>query len=199
MDDRRYWQKRHQTIGDLRVVGCANKSAAENAAEYTRAGARFLELVTIDLPHAARRTVLDIGYGLGHYARLCKTAGFEEYVGVDFAAPPGPDLGPRYTYQQADAGALLTLGRRFDLVIAIDVLFHLTDDRRFNTALDNIRTHTRPGGIVYATGRFQEARTASHVVHRGLERFTGLGELIAVESWRDTSIARIRTQAHGPQ
>ena len=197
--DANYWQKRYASIKDLRVVGHAGKTTEANEREYASAGARFLELVAGDvapLPSGAA-SVLDIGYGLGHYARLCRLAGFHSYVGLDLAAPPGPSLGPDYTYRKADIGAPLELGRKFDLVLLIDVLFHVTDDARFAQTLSNVARHA--AGMVYVTGLFRDdVKTAPHVVHRSLDRIRralGDAELVDMEPWRDTQIARLRLGA----
>lgn len=199
MRDANYWRDRYASIKDLRVVGHAGKTTEVNQREYTSAGKRFLELVARDVAPArsTAASVLDIGYGLGHYARLCHLAGFHSYVGLDLAAPPGPSLGPGYTYRKADIGVPLHLGQRFDLVLLIDVLFHVTDDARFGQTLANVAKHA--AGMVYVTGLFRDdVKTAPHVVHRSLDRirrYLGDAELVDMEPWRDTQIARLRVRS----
>lgn len=189
MSDQKFWQNRFAGCVDIRTVGCRDQSAAQNEKEYAIAAELFKRCVEIDLPK--RSSVLDLGYGLGHYAKLCHALGFTDYVGIDFAAPQGPSLGPRYVYRQGDVGQRFDLGRKFDLVIAIDVLFHITDDRRFEKALDNIRRHA--SAVMYVTGIPHDRCIAAHVVHRDLDRFRGLGSLIEILPWRDTTIMRFRT------
>lgn len=195
MDDRRFWQDHLKRFPDIRAVTFGSKTVAENEAIFRRAAAQFRSYVDEDLPSAGSRgSALEIGYGLGHFTRVKKDLGFRECTAVDFAAPPGPLLGPRYTYLRRDAGERWDLGRRFDLVTAIDVLFHITDDARFETALDNIRLHAHAGGVVYVTGRMED-RTfpdAPQVVCRSLERFRRLGTLIRLEPWRNNAIACFR-------
>lgn len=189
MSDQKYWLKRFAGNVDIRTVGCRDRSAGQNEKDYATAADLFKRCVASDLPK--RSSILDLGYGLGHYAKLCHALGFTDYVGIDFAAPPGPPLGSSYVYRQGDVGQRFDLGRKFDLVIAIDVLFHITDDARFETALDNIRRHA--SGVMYVTGIPHDRRIAAHVVHRDVDRFQTLGELIAIEPWRDTSIMRFRS------
>lgn len=189
VSDQKYWHKRFAGNVDICTVGCRDRSAAQNEKEYKAAAELFKSCVASDLPK--RSSVLDLGYGLGHYAKLCHVLGFTDYVGIDFAAPPGPPLGPSYVYRQGDIGQRFDLGRKFDLVLAIDVLFHVTDSTRFETALDNIRRHA--SGVMYVTGIPKDRRIAAHVVHRDVDRFQRLGDLIAIAPWRDTSIMRFRS------
>lgn len=190
MSDQKFWQNRFSRGADIRTVGRCDQSVDQNETDYATAADRFRRFVETDLGNK-RGSVLDLGYGFGHYAKLCHELGFQEYVGVDFAAPHGPPLGSRYIYQQGDIGTSFDLGRSFDLVIAIDVLFHITDDLRFETALDNIHRHA--SGVVYVTGIPENKRIAAHVIHRDIDRFHRLGSLIAISDWRDTSIMRFKS------
>lgn len=191
MNDRKFWQHRFSGSVDIRTVSRRDQSVAQNETDYAAAAEQFKRFVEADLG-TRRDAVLDLGYGLGHYAKICHELGFKDYVGIDFAAPHGPPLGPRYNYQQDDIGEPFDLGRTFDLVIALDVLFHVTDDTRFETALDNIQKHA--ASIAYVTGVPEDRRIAPHVIHRDISRFQKLGRLIAVVPWRDTSIMRFKLQ-----
>lgn len=188
--DEKFWTNRYGKVKDIRVVGFLQKTPAQNEKEYAEAAKLFRSYVNADLPPAQRGSVLEIGYGLGHYSRLCKELGFRSYTGIDFAAPPGPDLGPTYTYQKGDAGVPFDLKRKFDLVMAIDVLFHITDEARFEQALQNLKRHAAK--VIYVTGRVKAQRIAAHVLHRDGKRFAKLGKLIAVSRWRDTAMSRYR-------
>lgn len=193
MNDRGYWKDRYKTVRDVRVVGHRSWSVADNERHYAALQKQFRVALDKDLPRVHRESVLELGYGLGHYARVCRDGGFRSYFGVDFAAPPGPDLAPvRFEYRQQDVGVAFDLGRRFDLVTAIDVLYHVTDEARFEVALDNIVRHA--SRFVYVTGLFRDVRPAPHVVHRPLARFSKLGVVIEVKPWRDTMLARFKVR-----
>jgi SAM-dependent methyltransferase len=74
--------------------------------------------------------VLDVGCGIGQYASL--TAG--EYVGVDLNRRYIEHArrrrgGERREFRLADAAELAAEGERFDLVLMVDFLHHLPDDR----------------------------------------------------------------------
>lgn len=192
MDDKNFWRDKYRTTTGLRTVGFANKSEQENAREYALGATRFIEYLNSDLPRPQRRTAMELGYGRGFYTKLLKTSGFTRYIGLDIAAPHGPPLGPGFEYRMGDAGVPLDLKEQFDLVMAIDVLFHITDEPRFENALSNLQRHVRPGGVIYVTGRTTDQKLAAHVVHRDLTRFKRLGKLIAVSPWRDTAFLRFR-------
>src|SRR5262245_49975449 len=73
--------------------------------------------------------MLDIGCGIGQYASL--TAG--DYVGVDlnrgFVEHARRRRGDeRHEFRCVDAAELVAEGERFDLVLMVDFLHHLTDD-----------------------------------------------------------------------
>ena len=192
--DHKFWKSRFAAEGlGIRTVGRHDRSVEQNKSDYAIAAECFKTYVKTDIVESDRKSALELGYGLGHYAKLCHSLGFVNYVGLDFAAPPGPPLGANYVYRQGDVGEHFDLGRTFDLVMAIDVLFHITDDLRFEVALENIRRHA--SGVIYVTGIPEDRRIAAHVVHRELDRFRSLGTLIGVSHWRDTSIMRFRVNS----
>ncbi len=60
---------------------------------------------------------------------------------------------------------------RFDLISAMDVLFHIVDDVRFGNALENLSRLLEPGGLLIfsETFRHREVLRVPHVVSRSLE------------------------------
>ena len=189
---RDYWLRRHRSVAGLRAVGCLDRSEADNQAEYAEAAAELGAALGRDVPDPAAAAVLDIGYGQGHYARLAAELGFATYVGLDFAAPPPSPPVPRsgYTFLNRDAcEPRLALARRFEVVLLIDVAFHVVAEQRFQALVDNVARHA--GRFVYVTGLFEDIALAKHVRHRPLDVWAGLGEVVDVRPWRDTRIATI--------
>ena len=79
---------------------------------------------------AGNPSVLDVGCGIGSYARI--TEG--RYVGVDLdeayiAYARKRHRRPNQSFECMDAGALEATNETFDLVLVIDLLHHLPDDR----------------------------------------------------------------------
>jgi SAM-dependent methyltransferase len=72
----------------------------------------------------------------------------------------------------------------FDLVTAIDVLYHLVDDRMFEAAIVNLASRVRPGGALLISDVFvpQDRQIAAHVKRRSLETYRrALGEEFSLQ------------------
>ncbi len=105
-------------------------------------------------------SILDVGCGSGRWVRYFmdryKPA---HYTGVDFAAASVDLLTRRYattdgrvTFAVSDITRPgLDLGRRFDLVNVMNVLFHIPEPDKFAAALANIAAHLAPGGVAVTT------------------------------------------------
>ena len=50
--------------------------------------------------------------------------------------------------EELDVSGGLELGDRFDIVNAVDVLFHVVDDKRWRRAVENLGHHLAPGGLL---------------------------------------------------
>jgi 2-polyprenyl-3-methyl-5-hydroxy-6-metoxy-1,4-benzoquinol methylase len=97
--------------------------------------------------------VLDLGCGIGRWSRQLARRG-AEVVGVDVAEAMLDEartrteregLSERIEYRAADLRTL-SLGRTFDLVLAVTVLQHILDDAGFARAAANVAQHLAPHG-----------------------------------------------------
>jgi SAM-dependent methyltransferase len=76
------------------------------------------------------RSVLDVGCGTGTWAAVCAEHGVEEVFGVDGDYVDRARLRiPRECFRAHDLREPLDLGRRFDLVISLEVGEHVPPDR----------------------------------------------------------------------
>jgi tRNA (mo5U34)-methyltransferase len=115
--------------------------------------ARFAEALPTDL---SGKSVLDIGCNAGYYALEMKRRGAAEVLGIDsderyldqarFAAAElgFDDVG----FERLSVYDVAALGRRFDLVIFMGVLYHL---RHPLLALDLIREHVAGDMLLFQT------------------------------------------------
>ncbi len=107
---------------------------------------RLLAKLTPGLPPGAR--VLDVGCGTGANGPVL-AAGGRTAIGLDFSTVPLGLDGTRGRGHAArvrgDAGRLPFADGAFDLVVALDVLEHLDDDRLAVTGLARV---LRPGGVL---------------------------------------------------
>jgi SAM-dependent methyltransferase len=72
------------------------------------------------------RSVLDVGCGVGAWLRACQEMGVSDLVGVDGSYVPRERLEiPVEMFIDRDLEKPLSLGRRFDLVLSLEVAEHL--------------------------------------------------------------------------
>jgi SAM-dependent methyltransferase len=186
-----FWVRHHHKYkGSILAVGRGNTSVTVNEVEYRDARRQFESMVSTDFSAGCSTlSVLDCGFGHGHYAYACKALGCGRYTGLDFASPKRPDLGESFIFKQQDLSVPFRLDEQFDLVICIDVIFHIVDDNKFNTALENIRRHAKDK--IYITSLFSDAVFRPYVKHRPLTAYGALrARHLSTAPWRDNKIAR---------
>jgi SAM-dependent methyltransferase len=106
-------------------------------------------------PFPDRPAVLDIGSGAGHWIDFYRSV-FEarRVVGIELATPAADALRSKYAaesdvaVEELDISGDVDLGERFDIVNAVDVLFHIVDDGRWRRAVENLGRHLAPGGLI---------------------------------------------------
>jgi 2-polyprenyl-3-methyl-5-hydroxy-6-metoxy-1,4-benzoquinol methylase len=169
-----FWEQRLAEQFDLRGTGETGLSLAYNLACYrlraevlTRALARCGASVS-----GAR--VLDVGCGTGFWTEYYSARG-ARYTGVDIAHVSVDRLAARYPAQRfvrADVSEGVPEGP-YDLVNVFDVLYHVTDEARWEAALRHLAAAVVPGGLLLITDVFAErGGLAEHNVMRPLKRYT---------------------------
>lgn len=181
-DPRKYWEERLAARCSLAGVGHAGFPLSYNRWLYRIRRAVFRRVIRgldIDVPSAR---VLDIGSGTGFYVKLWKAAGAADVEGVDIAPTSVEFLCRRFpgsTFRQGDIGdpgALAGLEGSFDVVSAMDVLFHLVEDSAYARAIRNVHSALKEGGIFIFSDNFLHGpeRRGRHIVHRRLTRVRAL-------------------------
>jgi len=107
-------------------------------------------------PVEQQPAVLDVGAGAGHWADFYREVyDADRVTAVDIAPACVNALAAKYeneaavSVRQADvADPRFHLPRRFDIVNAIGVLFHIVDDGRWERALCNLADHLREDGVL---------------------------------------------------
>lgn len=143
-DARTYWASVLNRSFNLQGVGWPDLSLAFNRWQYRARRDAIRRLV----PHARGLRVLDVGPGVGYWVALWQMLGAAEVCGVDLTATSVEHLRahfPEYRFAQGDIRERLPFEGTFDLISAIDVLLHITDDARYGSALANLRQVSRPG------------------------------------------------------
>jgi SAM-dependent methyltransferase len=181
-DYRAYWRRLHRDIpGKLGAVGYPGLGNGFNEVGY-RVRLRAAERILREHRGAPIGHVLEAAVGVGAYARLWNRLGVRSWTGVDISDTAVEALRTRYPssrFLAADisgaqfAAAEIGPPGGFDLVTAIDVLYHLVDGATFESALRNLAQRVRPGGGLLISDVFcpVERQIAAHVVRRPLSRY----------------------------
>jgi 2-polyprenyl-3-methyl-5-hydroxy-6-metoxy-1,4-benzoquinol methylase len=175
-EPREFWQQRLSEHFDLRGTGESGLSLAFNRACY----ALRQEVLERALREADAglegRTVLDVGCGTGFFTAYYLGRG-ARVTGLDIA----PVAVERLAARHPDARFLLAdvseaaLAERFDVVNAFDVLYHITDDARWERAVRNLAAAVAPGGLLLVTDTFAAlGGLAAHNQSRPLARYQAL-------------------------
>ncbi|OIJ64777.1 class I SAM-dependent methyltransferase [Streptomyces mangrovisoli] len=169
-----YWDARHRDHDDLASGGHIGLDRAGNELFYALRLGTLLSLVGDLASPAAPLFALDAGCGKGHFARALARCGHR----VDaFDASPAALAharaeggGPRY--------ALASLANwrspwPYDLVLCVDVLFHVLDDGQWAAGLRNLASLVRLTGRLIVTDENLERRRprGDYIVHRPLAAY----------------------------
>lgn len=170
-----YWEKQLGTHFALRGVGCVSCNETYNKYLY------FLKVSSLDkilnkysIP-IKEKSILDIGSGIGFFVDYYNKKGAKKITGMDITEISISMLKekyPAYNFQVADiSDPNLHFKEKFDIVNAFDVIYHITDDDRFEIAINNISSLCIGGGYVLITDVFREREAYVHVHNRSLQKY----------------------------
>jgi len=175
---REFWERRLSEHFDLRGTGETGLSLAYNEACYTlRREVLERALREADVPLAGAK-VLDVGCGTGFFMAFYVARG-AEVTGLDLTAASVDRLAaafPAARFVLADVSDGVPEGP-YAVVNAFDVLYHITDDARWEQAVRNLARVVSPNGILLVTDLFSTLGTlADHNVVRTLARYRAVLE-----------------------
>jgi SAM-dependent methyltransferase len=167
-----FWEQRLSEQFDLRGTGQTGLSLAYNRACYAlRRAVLDRALRAADFDPRGRR-VLDVGCGTGFFTAYYLERG-AALTGIDIAPISIERLRARHPGARFMLGDVseLPLDGSWDLVNAFDVLYHITDDARWERALAHLAEAVSPGGLLLVTDTFEERPgLAAHNRMRSLAR-----------------------------
>lgn len=173
-----YWSNRYRDI-DITKSGHINLPAVYNEWLYRRKKDVLQAALKKVGFNSKGSSVFEIATGTGVYVEMWKQLGIERMAGIDISQA-ATDLVqkrfPEYSFNKYDVsepGLETAVGRDFDLVTAIDVLYHVVDNEKFATALDNIAKTIKPGGLFVVHERFlkNNERKFSYIRWRTLDSY----------------------------
>ncbi len=174
-DPNEYWEERHRVFHDShKAVGHTGISAEANAEQYELKQLLILDAIERHSESRQGKSLLDAGCGIGLLTRRFAEAGFS-VVGADFSATAIQ----RATSEGIDAEfvvsplATLELGRRFDVVVAIDVLLHVVDEAVWTQTLSALARHLVEDGLLVIVDWFDDGATelGDHVCPRSIQQY----------------------------
>jgi 2-polyprenyl-3-methyl-5-hydroxy-6-metoxy-1,4-benzoquinol methylase len=174
-DNEQYWIERHKSLkGKLESVGKIGMTQDWNLAAYERKRERLATLFSdlgVDLRGA---DALDAGCGVGMMTRLLLDLGARAH-GIDVSADAieqAWELCPEANFT-ATSLVNFDLKRKYDLVICIDVLYHIVSDTNWSGVLDSFVEHLRPRGVIVIVDqvRPEPTRPSEHVRFRTLAMY----------------------------
>ncbi len=186
VDPRPYWEQRLAEHAGLVGVGYLKLGAAYNRWLYEVRRTVFRRLAAAHRLGGRGQRVLDVGSGTGFYVAEWLATGADEVVASDLTEVAVGRLRqafPGVAVHQMDIGAPPVPGTpvaeaagRFDVVSAIDMLFHIVDDGAYGRAISNFATLVRPGGTLVISEMLLhgERATVPHMVSRTRREVEGL-------------------------
>jgi SAM-dependent methyltransferase len=170
---REFWERRLAEQFDICGTGETGLSLGYNRACYTlRREVLDRALRETGLETRGRR-VLDVGCGAGFFTDYYLKRG-ALVTGLDIAPTSIERLRARHPEAQFVLGDVseTPVEGRFDLVNAFDVLYHITDEARWEAALRHLADAVARGGALLVTDAFTDmGAVASHNRMRPLERW----------------------------
>lgn len=150
-----FWNEMLSNSFDLRGVGHFRLSNEANLKMY-REKERIIrdELHKNNISITGNASVIEIGCGTGYWTEFLKSFGVKNYTGNDIAEVSINTLKqkyPEYNFLLGDISEMPLSEKTFDLAMMIDVTQHITDDRKFNKALNNVWQSLKPGSYFLVT------------------------------------------------
>jgi len=176
-----YWKDLHvRHAGALSAVGYCGLGEGFNQASY-RLRRQALRRLLRRHPELRGGVLLEAAVGVGAYAPVWRELGVQSWRGVDISPDAVAVCRERFPHGVFEVQDItdrgwaekLAAAGGFDLVTAIDVLYHLVDDELFAAALDNLRLCLRPGGRLIVSDTFppSDQRIAAHVKRRSMAAY----------------------------
>jgi len=178
---REFWERRLSEHFDLRGTGETGLSLAYNRACY-RLRRDVLERALRDAAFdPAGSRVLDVGCGTGFFTAYYLARG-ADVTGLDIAPKSVETLRARHPEARFLLGDVSegAIAEPYDLVNAFDVLYHITDDAKWERAVAHLAAAVAPGGLLLLTDTFPPAQAstslAEHNRMRPLARYGAILE-----------------------
>lgn len=167
-DASQYWEHRYGGDLDLSVSGHSDFADSYNRWLYRRKQWVLRGALRRAGFETRGKRLLEIGAGLGAYLEFWRKQGVRELTGLDLSSSAAEFLrqkNPDFKFMQRDVtkpGLKADTGGDYDIVTAIDVLYHVVDNGLLGQALNNVRDVLRPNGLVTIHDQFLHGPSQHH-------------------------------------
>lgn len=168
-----FWEERHAALDPWLAGGDRGLSAAENFEFYAYRLGRIIELIRRHAGAERGRRILDAGCGRGHLTDWLRRCG-HHVNGIDSSATAvaraTESYGAHFEVSSLDGYRPRAL---YDVVMCIDVLFHLVDDAVWRASLETFGRAAGAESLLLITDALQPRRFAlgNYIVHRSLDEY----------------------------
>lgn len=177
-----YWAQRVGQGYDLSAVGQITLGAYNTIAYRMRLRA-LRRALAVAAPAWPEVSILDGGFGVGFYLAYYAREGVKDVTAIDVseeAVRGARSRFPQYDVANHDLSDPLPFDRSYDVVTALDVLYHIMDDEKWAAALANLSQCVATGGALLFTEKFPPGgdaeQTAVHVRRRPLAAYVSILE-----------------------
>lgn len=173
-----YWNSLVQGTGDLANVGQKALGSFNRYAYWFRL--RALK-IALQGRLTGKPVFFDAAFGEGFYLEYLVRNGVTNVHGIDLsnhAVKAARRRFPQYVFHQGDISrprAMFRFSPVYDVVLAIDVLYHITSEQDWKRAVSNLARLVKPGGVLILTDKFPRSgiyQRYSHVRRRSLKMWS---------------------------
>jgi SAM-dependent methyltransferase len=185
-----FWEEKHREVnqGDVKLgVGIQYVGGGQCEAE-TKALYQLRQLAlqrTLGKVTGEIKSIFELGSGGGFWANYFQRREIQNYFGSDISSTTVERLKeqfPKYTFACAEDTKSFwqsVVGKApFDLCLAFDVLYHITNDADWEAALDGLCRATKSKGYLlivdYFFSQVSEHASKCHVKHRPMQQYLDL-------------------------
>lgn len=165
-----YWESRLSKDYTLRGVGDITLGVAYNNYIYKVRNVVFRRMVKKYKIEISGKDVVDIGSGTGFYVELFRQHGCRNLTGFDITNKVVSELSakyPAFRFIQKDIGnGDFSFPDRFDIASSFDVLYHIVEDGKYETAIKNISSLVKEGGIFLYSDNFLPPGKRFEMMHQ---------------------------------
>ncbi|OAA90631.1 glycosyltransferase [Clostridium ljungdahlii] len=151
-DYKQYWNNRLNSKFDIEGVGYIGLGQIYNEFLY-KSRFEILEYIIKNLIKTIKyANVLELGPGIGMFTNYFYKNGFENYCGIDISEKSQKELSRKYIKYKFMLGDISEKGiypkDKYDLILAADVLLHLTDEEKYKCVVKNLSNVLKDTGYI---------------------------------------------------